>query len=119
MEAILLGEEECQVVVQAFLRKFILGNMAIIAIFAKIKNSDCSCAVIIFFNFSRRRPRKESEGEGSSPNRSRNSWTPSPGSKTSSPTINQKSQLIQTPSPLSDSSCSRRRSSVALSSPGK
>jgi len=64
-----------------------------------------------------RRPRKESEGEGSSPNRSRNSWTSSPGSKTSSPPINQKSQLIQTPSPLSDSSSSRRRSSVALSSP--
>ena len=66
-----------------------------------------------------RRPRKESEGEGSSPNRSRNSWTPSPGSKSSSPKSNQKSQSIQTPSPLSDSSNSRRRSSVALSSPSK
>merc|ERR1719347_1303566 len=64
-----------------------------------------------------RRPRKESESESSSPNRSRNSWTPSPGSKSSSPKINTKVQPIQTPSPLSDSTSSRRRSSIALSSP--
>jgi hypothetical protein len=124
-----LVDEECLVVEQGYLRKYcvrfkinvkvrLLKNYRGI-IKLSVYNFKVYCSNVTQFTSYRRRSRKDSENDGSSPTRSRSSITPSPSSKAGSPTTNQKVQIAQTPSPLSDSSGSRRRSSMALSSPSK